>query len=197
MARIDLCRLWLAQTLRGMISRLYVMTIAATLSSCVAPGAEPLALEQSVAIVALADELAVGPRRDTIYLLDRLSGSTTHAPDSVLWLERLLSPRFMARVPPSLFYRYWAANQTSAPLGWFDRIAGRAVRRISDLRESTLPSAAGAYSLSRVGFSVGADSALVEVGFACPGLCGSEKLYLYIKGPSGWQRHRSLRSMVH
>jgi hypothetical protein len=175
------------------------MPIAAALSSCVATGVQPLALEQSVALVALADELALGPRRDTIYLLNRLSGTTTQAPDSALWLERLLPTRFMARVPPTLFYRYWAANQASAPLSLsrFDRIAGRPVRWISDLREPTIRSATGAYSLSRIGFSPTADSALVEVSFACRGLCGSENLYLYLKGPTGWHRHRNLRSMVH
>ena len=180
-----------------MISRLSLVPVAAALSACVATGAQPLELEQSVALVVLADEVALGPRRDTIYLLNRLSGTTTQAPDSAVWLERLLPDRFRARVPMTLFYRFWAANRAAAPLGTFDRVAGRPVRWVGELRESTLPAASGVYSLSRIGFSSTADSALVEASFACRGLCGSENLYLYLKGPDGWRRHRSLRSVVH
>jgi hypothetical protein len=153
-------------------------------------------LERSVALAALADELALAPEQDTVYLLKELRGNTAQASDSVAWLEQLLPARFRARVPTALFYRYWAANRTSASLGRFDRIAGRPVRRLTELREPTLPSS-GAYSLSRVGFAATSDSALVEVSVACRGLCGSENLYLYLKGPAGWRRHRNLRSLVH
>jgi hypothetical protein len=192
-----LCRLRMPLTLPIMISRFYVLPLATALISCRTTGVQPHALEQSVALAALADELAHGPLPDTVYLLNRLTGTTTQAPDSAAWLEGLLPSRFLARMPAALFYRYWLANRASAPLGRSDQIAERPVRWIGDVRESSLPSGSGVYSLSRVGFSATADSALIEVGFACPGLCGSENLYLYLKGPNGWERHRSLRSMVH
>ena len=176
---------------------LYVIPISLALSSCLATGVQPIELEQSVALTALADELALGPQRDTIYLLKRLNGTTTQAPDSAVWLERVLPAQFRARVPSALFYRYWSANRASAPWGRFDRVGERPVQWVTELRESSLPSTSGVYSLSRIGFSPTADSALVEVSFSCRGLCGSAKLYLYHRGPNGWQLHRSLRSLVH
>ena len=150
-----------------------------------------------MALKALEDQVAVDRRRDTVLLLERFVAATARAHEFSAWLERSLPERFRAGVPSELFHRYWTANRASASLEAPGRIHNRPVRRVREIRETAIPRAGGIYSVSRVGFSAGQDSALVTVSFACRGLCGSDDLYLYVKQGSGWQRRRTLLSMVH
>ena len=188
----SLCCNSLPGTLRNMTPRRCGAAFLVPLCACVSTGVQPVDPDTVVAVKVLEDALAVAGRRDTVFLLHHFVAATAEAHDSSAWLESVLPERFRARVPPGLFYRYWRANRTSARLRAPGSISGRAVQRIKEVRETTIPPVGGVYSLSRVGFSARQDSALVEARFACRGLCGSDALYLYVKGASGWERRRLL-----
>jgi hypothetical protein len=70
------------------------------------------------------------------------------------------------------------------------------VRIVADVRESTLPPTGGIYSVSRIGFTAGLDSAIVVVHFACGGLCGSGNYWLYVREANGWKRRVNIISFV-
>src|SRR6266542_505401 len=177
-----------------MMPRLSLVALLAALCACVSTGVRPADLERAVALKALEDQVAVDRRRDTVLLLERFVAATAESHEFTALLGRLLPERFRAGVPPDLFHRYWEAKRTSASLEAPGRIRNRPVRRVKAVREAAIPAAGGIYSVSRVGFSASQDSALVTVSFACRGLCGSDDLYLYVKGRSGWERRRNLLS---
>jgi hypothetical protein len=146
---------------------------------------------------ALVDELASRPSRDSVLLFHQLAPDAVNASDFEAWLERLLPERYRGRVSTELFRQYWQANKTARKLGATAEVADHPVRLVPLIRESTLPPTGGVHSVSRIGFSPSGDSALVTVSFACRGLCGWSDLFLYIRTATGWERRRTLLSVVH
>lgn len=172
------------------------VTVLLTLALPCAPlpvGAQSAYEEGRIVLQALEDKLRHDTLRDTVFLLPTLLAHTADANDSSTWTASLL--RFTRGVSPALLHSYWRANRTSTELVTPAILGGHPIRRISEQRETTLQQTGGIYSVSRVGFNARRDSALVTVSFACPGLCGTDILYLYVKSVEGWEKRRNLIQM--
>jgi hypothetical protein len=148
--------------------------------------------ELAVVLKALEDEVATAPG-DSVLLFHQLVAQTGQAADFESWLEALVPEQFRPGMPRDLLRRYWQTSRTSRRLGRIGLIAGRPVRLVHHLPTAETR---GMFSSSRVGFAPTGDSAVLTLTFACPGLCGSSDLWLYIRGPSGWERRRLLHSLV-
>jgi len=172
----------------------YCILILLGLPACAttrpAPAPDP---ELTVVLRALEDELATTPR-DTVLLSHQLAAQTRQAPGFESWLAALLPEEFRRRIPTDLLRRYWQANKTPRRLRTIDRIGGRPVRLI---RRRAASDTTGIFSSSRVGLSPTGDSAVLMLGFACPGLCGSSELWLYVRNEGAWERRRLLYSVVY
>ena len=182
-----------------MIPRRVVTLLTAGVLACVHPGhVSPSDIEVEIAFRALADELQEIPKQDSVLLLNRLEPRTSEAPDFDAWVgSRFLSP-FRSRVPLDLWRRYWSANKSAKRFSPRPQLGDRPVRVLARVGEEDLPDRGGVYSLSRVGLSAGRDSAIVEVHFACRGLCGHGNLWLYVRSETGtWTRHLNLMSYLH
>ena len=200
MARLSkLCTDDSAGTLLRMILRRVATLLTAVALACHHPGrVSPADVEIEVAFTALADELNEVSKQDTVLLLNRLEPRTLEAPDFDVWVSsRFLSP-FRARVPLDLWRRYWSANKSAKRFDSRPQLGDRPMRLLARDGEEDLPRRSGIYSLSRVGLSVGQDSAIVEVHFACRGLCGHGNLWLYVRSETGaWTRNVNLMSYLH
>jgi hypothetical protein len=149
--------------------------------------------ELSVVLKGLEDELATVPG-DSVLLFDQLVAQTGQAADFESWFGALVPEQFRHGIPLDLLRRYWQANRASRHLGRIGLIAGRPVRLVHRLSTTETR---GMFSSSRVGFAPTGDSAVLMLNFACPGLCGSSALWLYVWSPSGWERRMVLHSHVH
>jgi hypothetical protein len=172
----------------------YCILILLGLPACAAtrpiPTSDP---ELTVVLTALEDELATVPR-DSVPLFHQLVGQTVQTSDFEAWLTALFPESFRLRLPIDLLRHYWLANKAPRRLSGIDRIGGHPVRLVSRRALSGTPTLVSA---SRVGFSPTGDSAILTLNFACPGLCGSSDLWLYVHNANGWERRRLLLSVVH
>ena len=148
--------------------------------------------ELAVVLKGLEDELATTPG-DSVLLFHQLVAHTGQAADFESWFEAMVPEQFRRAMPTHLLRRYWQASRTSRRLGRIGPIAGRPVRLVHHLPTAETR---GMFSSSRVGFAPTGDSAVLTLNFACPGLCGSSDLWLYVRGPGGWERRKLLLSLV-
>jgi hypothetical protein len=153
-------------------------------------------LELEIVRRALEDELR-DATRDSLVLFHQLIAPiepAQRASDFQAWLDAMIPESFRRGIPLDLLQRYWEVNKTTRSLPPVEAIAGRSVRLI---RERAPTDTAGFFAVSRVGLARSSDSAVVSVSFACPGLCGSTDMWLYVRSSAGWERRRRLHSLVY
>lgn len=153
-------------------------------------------LEQVVAVQALADELKSRPAGGFTLVYRELTAETKGAATFDTWLATLLPQHVRARVSDELFRSYWTVNKKQRALNRFREVDGVPVRFVTQRGEESLPAKGGVFAVSRVGLSAQGDSALVSVSFYCRGLCGSQKLYLYVLRDGRWRQQQTLRWLV-
>jgi len=168
--------------------RLFIIVVSLT-GSCTSASPSPTRDDEATVIrQALEDEFASLSQRDTLFVSSRLDARTAHEGDFAQWLDALLPSQFRHGVSRELFLRYWQANKRARTIRMPATLGGVWIEPLEAGPESALPADGGRYSVSRVGLTAAADSALVSVQFACHGLCGQMDLYLYVRRPIGWTR---------
>jgi hypothetical protein len=154
------------------------------------------ALEEAVAVQALADELKSPATPGVRLIYDKLTAETKGAAAFDQWVAALFPSRAHTRVSDELLLNYWSVNRKPRALTHLTDIAGIPVRYVTRVGEENLPATGGVLAVSRVGLTARGDSALVTVSIYCRGLCGSQKLCLYVLKDGQWKQQEILRWLV-
>ena len=150
--------------------------------------------EDSVHHAVLGAEAADVPVGETLYVTSDIPASFHSEAEARIWVERGPGSQ-MRRVPAHLALAYALANTQPGTIVVPGRLGGRAVARVvsdgaADRRT--------VHHLSRAGFNVGGDSAVVMVRRICGPLCGSSAMKLVVRERRlGWRVAATLWFAVH
>jgi hypothetical protein len=173
------------------MNRRSILILSLAFGSTLAPSQEPDSERAVVQAVLLEEDGSVS---DTVLVSRELHRVTGRTQTFVGWSANLWPAGWHRPLGEPFLRRFGDANERSRELA---EMAIHLGPRLRLMDKSRAPATASVLTLSRVGLNTAGDSALIEIQFTCPGLCGSEDLVLYVRRVGVWRRQAVVRSQVH
>jgi hypothetical protein len=173
------------------MNRRSILILSLAFGSTLAPSQEPDSERAVVQAVLLEEDGSVS---DTVLVSRELHRVTGRTQTFAGWSASLWPAGWRRPLGEPFLRRFWDANEHPRELA---EMAIHLGPRLRLMDKSRAPATASVFTLSRVGLNAAEDSALIEIQFTCPGLCGSEDLVLYVRRVGVWRRQAVVRSQVH